>query len=144
MKNTIILLSMLIISACSGGGSQSSGTRAKSQDNLGPAVFDFVEEIHNFGELQAGEKVIYSFVFTNTGGSDMTIDKAEAECSCLEISYDKETISPGGKGKLKVVYDTSGQFGAQFQMFRITANNGALVKDLAVTSEVKNENIIYQ
>lgn len=144
MRTTIILLLGLIISACNGGGSQPSGTQAISQEKLEPVAFDFLEEIHNFGELKAGEKVIYTFVFTNTGGSDIRIEKAESECSCLEISYDEEIIRPDGKGKLKVVYDTSGQFGAQFQMFRISANNGSLIKDLAVTAEVKNENIIYQ
>ena len=144
MRTTIILLLGLIISACQGGGSQTPGTPAKNEVNLEPSVFDFVEEIHNFGDLQAGEKVIYSFVFTNTGGSEIRIDKAEAECTCLEISYDQENIKPGGKGKLKVVYDTSGQFGPQFQMFRVIANNGSMIKDLAVIAEVKNENIIYQ
>jgi hypothetical protein len=29
-------------------------------------------------------------------------------------------------------------------MFRVIANNGSMIKDLAVIAEVKNENIIYQ
>lgn len=144
MRATCIFIFFLVISACTGGGKKPSVNQEKNQTNASPPAFEFVEEIHNFGELQSGEKVIYNFVFTNTGGSDIKIEKAEAECICLEISYENEIIEAGGKGKLRVVYDTSGQFGPQFQMFRLTANNGTLIKDLAVTAEVKNENIIYQ
>lgn len=144
MRVSFILLITLIFGACSGGGEQQPGTSFNNQKNATPAAFDFVEEIHNFGELTAGEKVIYSFPFTNTGGSDIKIEKAESECVCLEISFDQKAIKPGEKGLLRVVYDTSGLFGTQFQMFRISANNGTLTKELAVTADVRNENIIYQ
>ncbi len=144
MRTIIFIVFALAFASCNGGSRQSSSNQEKNPLNATPPAFEFVEEIHSFGELQSGEKVIYSFVFTNSGGSDIKIEKAEAECVCLEISYENAVIKAGEKGKLRVVYDTSGQFGPQFQMFRLTANNGTLIKDLAVTAEVKNEDIIYK
>ena len=39
----------------------------------GSAEFAFNEEIHNFGLLQSGEVVVFTFVFTNTGNEKLKV-----------------------------------------------------------------------
>jgi len=52
-------------------------------------VFKFTEEEYNFGTLIQGEKVSHSFVFTNTGGSNLVIKEVKASCGCTTPKWTK-------------------------------------------------------
>ena len=102
---------------------------------------EFTEEIHNFGRLNAGETVVYDFSFINSGDGNLEIKKIETGCTCLTIELPEDIVKPGKKGALKVIFDTSGLYGLQFQAFRVITSGEPV--DLAVTAEIINENIRF-
>ena len=104
----------------------------------GPAKFEFHDEIHNFGTLNAGEVVSYSFRFENSGGEPLTIAHVENECGCLEILYPKKPVQPGEKSTIEVIFNTDGEWGNQFKTIEVETRSG-LKKKIAVTAHVKNE-----
>lgn len=75
-------------------------------------VLSFEKEIYEFPKtISEGERVSYSFKFTNTGKSDLIISDARAECGCTIPTFSKEPIPPGGKGKIDVEYNSEGRGG---------------------------------
>ena len=94
--------------------------------------------MHNFGSLTAGEIVVYTFKFTNTGNANYLIDKTYSDCGCVKTSYTKEGIKPGKTGIIELEFDSSGMVGKEFKTIEIHGNSKEL-KHLAIFAEVKNE-----
>ena len=69
----------------------------------------FTEEKHNFGKITQGEKVSYSFVFKNTGGSDLIISSAQGSCGCTVPTFPKGPVKPGQESKIDVVFNSEGK-----------------------------------
>ena len=67
---------------------------SKNADNRNNRItkFEFNEEIHNFGPLQSGEILVYSFAFTNSGTSDLIIKNVETDCGCISTSYSEKPV----------------------------------------------------
>ena len=101
------------------------------------------EEIHDFGILQAGEIVLFTFVLTNTGENNLIIENVESDCGCVHINYTKQPVKPGAAGLVEVEFDTSGLFGREFKTITLHANIKE-PKQLAIFAEVKNEDINIQ
>lgn len=57
--------------------------------------------------IKKGEKYNAAFEFTNEGGQDLLIKSVDGDCSCTSISFDKESIPPGGSGKIFITYDSN-------------------------------------
>ena len=84
--------------------------------------FQFEETEHNFGKLIQGEKVSYSFKFTNTGGADILINKVSTSCGCTIGNYPKTPIKPGGSGSIDVTFNSYHKKGHQNKTVAIMAN----------------------
>ncbi len=106
----------------------------KAIDNL--PKFKFKEETHNFGRVIEGEKVSYSFEFTNTGKSDLIIASASASCGCAVAEYSKIPIQAGGKGNIKVQFNTEGKKGIQTKTVTLMANTQPNTKVLTIKAEI--------
>lgn len=105
----------------------------------GSAEFAFNEEIHNFGQLQSGEVVVFTFVFTNTGKEKLKVTNVETDCGCVSAHFTNET-APGETGIVEIEFDSSGLFGKQFKTIVVHANTKK-PKQLAIFAEVQNEEI---
>jgi hypothetical protein len=141
MKRLISFSLLCALFACS---NHRENTRNKAHSgNPGSLVpkLEFTEEIHNFGRLNAGETVVYDFSFINSGDGNLEIKNIETGCTCLTVESPEGEVKPGKKGALKVIFDTSGLYGLQFQAFRVITSGKAI--DLAVTAEIINENIRF-
>lgn len=103
----------------------------------------FDQGMHDFGKVKAGETVVFSFGFTNTGNSDLYIENAEADCGCISANIPETPIAPGKKGFVEVAFDSSGMFGKQLKTIEIGANCKE-PKHLIIFAEVENENIEYK
>ena len=98
-------------------------TSVKSPEKMvGSPEFTFVEEEHDFGLLVDGEKVAYSFVFTNTGDVPLIISNAKGSCGCTVPNWPKDPIAPGEKGAIDVSFNSSGRKGIQNKAVTLTAN----------------------
>jgi hypothetical protein len=106
----------------------------KAADNL--PMFKFAEETHNFGRVIEGEKVSYSFEFTNVGKSDLLIASASASCGCTVAEYPKIPIQAGGKGFVKVQFNTEGKKGMQTKTITLMSNTQPNTKVLTIKAEV--------
>ncbi|MBN1699902.1 MAG: DUF1573 domain-containing protein [Spirochaetales bacterium] len=92
----IILLCIIgLFLSCSG----------KRSDGL---VAEFITEIYNFGQVNEGEKVTYTFKFKNVGTKTIIIDDVRTTCGCTLIGEFDREVAPGASGKIPVELDTDG------------------------------------
>ncbi len=96
----------------------------------------FYEEKHDFGKITQGEKVSYSFVFKNTGGSDLVISAAQASCGCTVPSYPKEPVKPGQEGKIDVLFDSEGKSGLVEKTITLVTNCNPSTKTLTISASI--------
>ena len=66
----------------------------------------FKERVVDFGEVKKGEKREHTFEFANLGDTPLRIGVISA-CDCTTTEYSTDPIPPGGKGKIRVVFDST-------------------------------------
>jgi hypothetical protein len=122
MKKLLFLFAV-VLGACGSGGSNSNQTAAATADTTkGTAKITFEETVHNFGNVTQGEKVEYSFKFTNTGDKDLLITDATSSCGCTVPDWPKEPVRPGKSAYMKVVFNSAGKEGFTEKEITIKAN----------------------
>lgn len=112
---------------------------ASAEGTVDPAnapSFSWEKESHDFGEIAQGEKVSYSFKFTNSGKSDLVISSAKGSCGCTVPEYSKDPVPPGGSGKIDVVFDSKGKSGGQNKKVTIVSNTVPNQAILTITGNV--------
>jgi hypothetical protein len=127
----------LVLGSCN-SGTQKAVPVNKTEES-GIAKFVVSEEIHNFGSLNAGEIVTYTFVFRNEGTKTLIIEKAEADCGCTEINIPEKNIAPGKEGQIEVIFNSSGEVGKVLKTITITSNAETSQKQLFIRANVSNE-----
>lgn len=115
--------------------SNSKTAQEKSDQIVGPQ-FSFESELHDFGQLVDGEKVSYSFKFTNSGDMPLIISNAKGSCGCTVPNWPKDPIKPGESGTIDVTFNSSGRSGKQNKAITLTANTNPSRKVINITSEV--------
>ena len=85
-------------------------------------AFEFRETLHDFGTVIEGEKVMYSFVFKNTGKMDLVISGVSTSCGCTATKFTKEAVPPGGEGSISVTFDSRKRRGFQNKSVTVSAN----------------------
>ena len=102
--------------------------------------FEFREIMHDFGTVIDGEKVIYSFVFKNTGGSDLIISNVSTSCGCTATKYTREPIPAGKEGKITVTFDSRKRRGFQNKAITVSANTQPNKTILRIKAKVISPN----
>lgn len=80
--------------------------------NPADAEVRFDPERLDFGTVRAGEKVGAEYFFTNIGNRTLEVEIVSA-CDCMLLDWTTEPIPPGQKGKITVIFDSSGKKGKQ-------------------------------
>lgn len=112
-------------------------TGAEDPAPTGPfATMEFDSYDHDFGQVTEGDVVEETFVFTNTGETDLIISNARGSCGCTVPYYPKEPIAPGETGEIKIQYNSKGKKGIQRKNVTITANTNPSTTTLNISSEV--------
>ena len=111
-----------------------TGEKVSSQSPM--PEFNFEKDLHDFGQLIDGEKVSYSFKFTNSGNAPLIITNAKGSCGCTVPNWPKDPISPGETGTIDVTFNSSGRIGRQNKAITLTANTNPSRKVVNITSEV--------
>jgi len=118
MRLLLLLVSVLTI------GYSCSTSKQIVKD--GPVITFDVNPI-DIGQLTKGELHTLFFNFTNTGNQDLQIDLVTA-CKCAELDWPRNTVAPGQKGEIKVVFDSSTiDVGEIIKTVDIIANTDPLV-----------------
>jgi hypothetical protein len=138
MKQVFFFILAFLIFSCNGNKNQN---QTKNPEDSKEGVTEFVvnEEIHNFGKLNAGEIVIFSFILKNTGQKNLVIKNIESDCGCINVHSKNEPVAPDGEKVIEVEFDTSGLFEKQYKSIRLEVNTKEKIKYLAIVAEVKNE-----
>lgn len=92
------------------------------QNNGDYPIMTFENKEHNFGTIDQGDKVNYTFRFKNTGKTDLLITNATSSCGCTIPEYPKEPIKPGKSSKIKVSFNSAGKKGLQMKTITLTTN----------------------
>lgn len=142
------LLILCFIASCKNGNNQTTdpissdivknpNTADGDTDSSSLPMFKFIEEIHDFGRVIQGEKVSYSFKFTNIGKSDLVITDAKGSCGCTIADYPKTAIAPNGEGVIDVTFNTESKKGYQNKTITIIANTQPNTKVLTIKAQVQ-------
>ena len=77
---------------------------------------------HDFGTINEGDRVDYTYKFKNEGSADLIISDAKASCCCTIPEYTKTPVKPGDSGEIKVVFNSAGKSGLQQKTVTLTLN----------------------
>ncbi len=97
----------------------------------------FQNTLHDFGTINSGDKVRFSFAFTNTGKSDLIIGDARGSCGCTVPNFPTEPIAPGDTGSIQVVFNSRGKSGMQNKSITVLTNCEPATKVLTIKANVK-------
>lgn len=110
-----------------------SGKKAATS-NLPVMVFEQTK--HDFGMMVQGEKLSYTYKFTNTGGSDVLISNVSATCGCTIPDWTKTPVKPGEQGKVEVIFNSAGKSGSINKAVSVLSNCQPNTIDLEFTAEI--------
>jgi hypothetical protein len=85
-------------------------------------AFKFERTEYDFGQIKEGEKVAYTYKFTNTGEAPLIVQGVQPSCGCTAPDWSKEPIPVGGTGFVKVEFDSNGKAGIQNKVVTVNAN----------------------
>ena len=125
MKNTILTIFLISVSL----------VYLVAQEDNGPA-FKFSESKHDFGEVIQGNVVEHYFEFSNVGNLPLVISNIITTCGCTAPTWPKEPIKPGGKGKIKIVFNSSGKIGKQNKIVTIISNTSTQKDRLFIMANI--------
>ena len=83
----------------------------------------FETETFDFGVVNSGDKVEYSFSFQNTGKSTLKILKTKASCGCTATEPEKTELKKNEKSVIKIVFNTAGRKGKQHKTITVITND---------------------
>jgi hypothetical protein len=85
-------------------------------------VMQFETMEHDFGKINEGDIVEYTYKFKNTGDAPLIIQGAQGSCGCTVPNWTKEPIPAGGSGVVTAKFDSHGKQNAQSKTVTVTAN----------------------
>jgi len=135
-----LVLTVLLAAGCKGRTGRGPESINIQTSDTGKAVITFAEIEHNFGKVNAGEKVGCIFSYKNSGTTSLIVNSAITTCGCTVPKYDRKPIQPGSVGSIEVVFDTSGRNGTQTKTITVTSNAVTPVVLLTIKAEVINNN----
>lgn len=87
------------------------------------ARLEFLEDGHDFGNVQEGKIVEHIFNFINTGSDTLIIKDVSSSCGCTAAITTQNKIAPKEKGSIRVSFDTQGRMGQQTKIVYVTSND---------------------
>ena len=66
-------------------------------------------ETYDFGNITVGDKVSCTLCITNTSDAPIKINNIIPSCRCLTLNKQSGYIKPGGKLKIKILFDSTGK-----------------------------------
>ncbi len=85
-------------------------------------VVSFETADHDFGTINEGQKVAYTYKLKNTGQAPLIIQNAQPSCGCTAPDWTREPIPVGGSGFVKAEFDSNGKQGINNKTITVTAN----------------------
>ena len=120
MKNFILLIALLFI-----------GIQSSAQDKLDPKTFEgtpiFTVDSTGFdidlGKVHYEDSTYVEINFSNTGTGPLILSNVRTSCSCTEVTYSKDPILPGGKGRIGLWYKANHDINRGYSQIRVHYNS---------------------
>ena len=133
MKKTVFIAVALIAFVVTSCKKENASTKVKTENiesaaerdaeiSKGSPVIEWDKTEHDFGTLDAGEKVETVFVLTNTGEGDLVITGARGSCGCTVPQWPKDAVKPGKTAEIKVVFNSRGKKNKTTNTVTLTTN----------------------
>ena len=107
----------------------------KTNFDANAPIFEFEEEVIDYGKIAHNADGNRTFIFKNIGKSPLIITQTKGSCGCTVPTYEKEPIMPGETGKIKVKYATN-RVGRFSKTVTITSNASEPKKVVRIKGEV--------
>ena len=123
--------------------SNTNGKATSVRDKVfaGPAQIKFETDMHDFGEVTEGEKVSFSFRFTNTGKGPLVITGIASSCGCTVGEYTHDTIKTGKQGDVTISFDSWKRSGFQQKSVTVNSNTNPASQILRIKAMVIPANL---
>jgi len=95
---------------------------AGEQSGAVPTIY-FSETQHDFGKVSEGEKINYTFRFSNKGQAVLIIKDVKSSCGCTAALLSTSNIKPGQEGTIKVEFDTKNRSGKNSKTVTVQSND---------------------
>lgn len=119
MKKYLIVAFLLMV--VSSTFAQVANSQAPAAKVDGP-VLTLDKPSHDFGTITQGDVVEKVFTFTNTGNQPLIITNVQTSCGCTTPEWPRNPIMPGGKGEIKVGFNSAGKLNRQDKKLPIISN----------------------
>jgi hypothetical protein len=101
---------------------QSSEARGESSSTRG-AMLSWEKSSYDFGDVAQGEKVEYTFRFSNTGTEPLMITNVTTQCGCTAPKgWPRDPVLPGERGEITIIFDSSGKSGRVNKVATVMSN----------------------
>jgi hypothetical protein len=118
MKRLLIFTLAVALSQAMFG--QSTDAR---NDKPGGPYLSWEKANYDFGDIAQGEKVEYTFRFSNIGNEPLMITNVTTQCGCTAPKgWPRDPIAPGDRGEITIVFDSSGKFGRVNKVATVMSN----------------------
>jgi uncharacterized cupredoxin-like copper-binding protein len=87
-----------------------------------PVIY-FPETQHDFGKVNEGAKLDYTFRFINKGSTDLLIKDVKSSCGCTAALLSSSNLKPGQEGTIKVEFDTKNRAGKNSKTITVQSND---------------------
>ena len=141
---SVILLALCFFTACnnnSGEGNLSTdlvtSPKSATQPSDKQPILTFDKTEHDFGTILQGERVTYTFHFTNTGNMPLIVSNVKTSCGCTIGDFSPAPVEPGKQGTIKATYDSKGHHGFQTRTLTVFANTNPNQTTLTLKGYVK-------
>lgn len=100
-----------------------SNAFAQKQE-VGPGpIITWDTSTHDFGDIEQGGKVEYTYRFINSGNEPLIITNVTTQCGCTTPKgWPRDPVPPGGKGEIIAAFNSAGKFGKQHKVVTIVSN----------------------
>ena len=150
MKKLVIAFSTIaILASCATRNSESTETVAPAGNMAVPAAnatpanlpdpttVQLIDSVYDFGTVQDGAVVQFSYRFKNTGTKPLVIMNASASCGCTVPEKPEQPIMPGETGYIKVKFDSKGRVGEAHKTVHVESNAQPQFPELLLKGNVK-------
>jgi len=101
------------------------------------AKIQFVKEKHDFGKVEQGKVLTFSFKFKNVGDKTLIITNVHTTCGCTAAVVKGKKLDPGKEGEIKVSFNTTGYGGNVAKYIYVETNDpSAPQKQLTVSAAI--------
>lgn len=139
-----LILAGAIVSCQDNATSKIDASKQKERSVITPdqvdastdAQMEFEEIEWDFGTIEQGDVVEYSYRFVNTGSDPLIISNARGSCGCTVPEWPRVPVEPGESGVINVKFNSKGKKGKQNKRVTLTTNMVPNKMVLTVKGEV--------